>query len=199
MDLNLRSKLEELLKTEGLDQAIVVAENELKALPVTRFHAIIGKNLLSLTPGLIDYVDTFYMDSTSFFEGKGKSLKAIYSEMNGFSINYDRWFIDIFSYSFIGEEGDHYWLADYEFEAQGSYIISGFEDVQGAFEDYMKNKRWSDKTQEACMEICEYIVILRLQQLFKNACEVAKSSGKNWAGIPVFVTAHDYDFIYDCN
>jgi len=32
--------------------------------------------------------------------GSGKSLKSIYCEMNGFTINYDLWFIDFFAFSF---------------------------------------------------------------------------------------------------
>ncbi len=46
------------------------------------------------------------------------------------------------------------------------------------------------------MEICELLIILRLQQLFQQTFLDAKEKGSEWIKIPILATAHDYDMIY---
>ncbi|HYG37003.1 MAG TPA: hypothetical protein VD908_00225 [Cytophagales bacterium] len=54
--------------------------------------------------------------------------------MNGFTINNDRWFIDLFSfenYSSIGWD----WLSDFYDSTANDLTITGFEDIQKVFQD----------------------------------------------------------------
>jgi len=122
-------------------------------------------------------------------------LKAFYCEMNGFTINYDRWFIDLFSFSEIGKE-DYEWLADFEHHTNKDLTITGFEKIQKVYEDVYKNQKHDIPEIEQAYEVAELLIILRLQELFRETYKSAKSNGKKWTKIPIFVTAHDYEMIY---
>jgi len=117
--------------------------------------------------------------------------------MNGFTINYDLWFIDLFGYSELGTLDDLDWLSEFEYSSEKSMTISSFEDLQSVYEEYMENEKWRDKELEKASKICELLIILRLQELFKEAKIIATQRNLDWKDIPLFATAHDYDMIYE--
>lgn len=192
MNFNLADELNGYLLDNKLELAIEVAEKKLSELPTTEFHKIIGRNLKPLVENLINYINDFYSQSEKQFE-----VKAIYSEMNGFTINYDLWFIDLFAYTKLGTLDDLDWLSEFEYSSSNSMIISGFEDLQAVYEEYMENEKWKDKALEKACEICELLIILRLQKLFKEAKIIATQRNLNWKDTTLFATAHDYDMIYE--
>ena len=211
MNFELADKLNEFLKDNKLEKAIDFAENELRQLPESAFHQALGKDLNHLTSNLSKYLTDFLDYSQRFYKGtkKGflqnifktqndtdKSLKAIYCEMNGFTINYDLWFIDLFGFSFCNDLTDLDWLADFEYSSEKSMTITGLESLQKVYQDYMDNEKWKDKELEKASDICEFLIILRLQQLFKQTYIEHKDKQSLWTEIPIFVTAHDYDLVY---
>ncbi|HYG37134.1 MAG TPA: hypothetical protein VD908_00885 [Cytophagales bacterium] len=115
--------------------------------------------------------------------------------MNGFTINYDRWFIDLFSFENLSLT-DWEWLSDFYDSTANDLTITGFEDIQKAFEDVHKNNRFEEPNIDKAYEVCEILVILRLQELFR---ETYKLNLGDWDKIPMFVTAHDYELIYKVN
>ena len=211
MDFELEEKLNAFLIVNQLDKAIDFAENELNKLPETDFHKIIGKDLSHLVSNLNDYLNGFYDFAKNYYKGSDKnfikkffgskndstkSLQAIYCEMNGFTINYDLWFIDLFGFSFCNDLSDLDWLADFELSSNKSMIINGFESLQKVYQDYMENEKWKDNELEKACGICEFLIIMRLQQLFERTYNEYKDKNTTWTNIPIFVTAHDYDLIY---
>jgi len=115
--------------------------------------------------------------------------------MNGFTINYDRWFIDLFSFNKV--ESDNWeWLCDFYDSSSQDLTINGLEEIQKVFEDVHENKRIKEPNIENAYEVCELIVILRLQELFK---ETYKNEKEEWSQIPMYITAHDYEMIYKVN
>jgi hypothetical protein len=190
--MNIEEKINNLVSTNQLDKAIRLTEEKLAILPQTDFHKIIGRNLLHLTEQLINYIDKFYDIAQNEIE-----VQAIYSEMNGFTINYDLWFIDLFAFTECGGLDDLDWLADFEVSSDESMIISGFEDLQSAYEDYMENEKWEDHTLKEASEICELLIILRLQELFKEIKKLATDRRLNWVNISLFTTAHDSEMVYE--
>ena len=109
------------------------------------------------------------------------------------------WFLDGFAYDKFGGVDDFDWLADWEEgnSTEESFVISGLEDLQVIYEDYMKKEKWRDKMQQDSSDICELLVILRLQELLKETVKLGRQKKMEWVNIPVFVTAHDYyDIIY---
>ena len=207
MNFELADKLYELLESQKLDEAIVLAEKELKEIPTTDFHKILDRNLLHLTSDLGKHICEFDKSTKDVLKkkqgfiknllGSGKDTKpvAYYCEMNGFTINYDRWYVDLFSYEKYSLT-DWEWLSDFYDSTAEDLTITGFEDIQKVFEDVHENDRFEEPNILKSYQVCELIVILRLQELFR---ETYKSSKNEWTSIPMFVTAHDYDLIYKAN
>lgn len=225
MNIELYNELYEYLGSKQLDKAIEVAEERLQQLPTTYFHNVLHRNLLHQREELAEYINVFYEDASKFYRSKSgvvvshvrqinpstlqeelvenvtnwdnKEVKAIYSEMNGFTINYDLWFIDLFAYSSCKGLDDLDWLAYYEYSSENSLTITGFEDIQNVYQNYMENQLWTVTTLKAAGDICELLIILRLQELFSEATKVGRSKKQQWTELPLFVTAHDYDLIYN--
>lgn len=207
MNFELADKLSELLDSKKLDEAIAIAEQELKNIPTTDFHKILDKNLLHLTSDLAKHINEFDKSTKEVLKkkqgfiknlfGSGKEVKpaAYYCEMNGFTINYDRWFIDLFSFENYSLT-DWEWLSDFYDSTANDLTIKGLEEIQKAFEDVHENNRFEEPNIEKAYEFCELLVILRLQELFR---ETYKMNQGDWDKIPMFVTAHDYEMIYKVN
>jgi hypothetical protein len=194
MDFDLEDEAKKLVETNKIDKAIELAENELRKIPVTDFHKVLGRDFLNLTDDLVEFITYFHKQAS-----KEIKVKAMYSEMNGFTINYDLWFLDLFAFKTCEGLEDTDWLADYDFSIDESMVLSGLEDIQAVYEDYMKNEKWSDINLENAMEVCEIIIVLRLQELFKSSIEIAIQKELEWCKIPIFATAHDYEILYSAN
>lgn len=207
MNFELADKLYKLLESNKLDEAIAMAEQELKNIPTTVFHKILDKNLLHMTSDLTIHLIEFDKSTKKvlrnkqgfiknlFGTGKGVKPAAYYCEMNGFTINYDRWFIDLFSFENYSLT-DWEWLSDFYDSTANDLTITGFEEIQNAFENVHENNRFEEPYIKQAYEICELLVILRLQQLFRETYKVKESE---WSKTPMFVTAHDYEMIYKVN
>jgi hypothetical protein len=207
MNFELADKLSELLESQKLDEAIAMAEQELKNIPTTDFHKILGKNLLHLTSDLAKHINKFDKSTRQILKKKQGFIKnlfgsakeinpaAYYCEMNGFTINYDRWYIDLFSFENYSLT-DWEWLSDFYDSTANDLTITGFEDIQKVFEDVHENNRFEEPNIDKAYEVCELLVILRLQELFR---ETYKLNQGYWDKIPMFITAHDYELIYKVN
>ena len=122
MNFELANKLSALLKVNELDEAISLAEKELSSIPSTDFHRILGKNLLHQSNELANHTAQFHQYATYRLNPKSKfrffgkwtqqKPAAYYCEMNGFTINYDEWYIDLFCYKqFSRDNWD--WISDF--------------------------------------------------------------------------------------
>lgn len=173
MNFELADKLYVLLESKKLDEAITLAEKELREIPKTNFHKILERNLLNQTPNLANYITDFDQSITAALNKKQDFLETIfgskkkyrpvayYCEMNGFTINYDRWFIDLFSFEkFSLKDSD--WLSDFYDSTTNDLTITGFEDIQAVFQDVHENDRFSEPNIDKAYEVCELLVILRL-------------------------------------
>jgi hypothetical protein len=194
MDFELADEVKKLVETNKIDKAIELAENELQKISVTDFHKVLGRDFLKLTDNLVEFITYFHKQASNEIE-----VKAMYSEMNGFTINYDLWFLDLFAFKTCEGIEDTDWLADYDFSIDESIVLSGMEDIQAVYEDYMKNQKWSNENLENAMEVCEIIIVLRLQELFKSSIDKANQKQLEWCKIPIFATAHDYEILYSTN
>ena len=207
MNFELADKLYALLESKKLDEAIALAEKELRVIPTTDFHRILDRNLLHQASDLANYIAEFDQSTTDVLSKKQGFLKTIfgskdklrpvayYCEMNGFTINYDRWFIDLFSFEkFSSEDWD--WLSDFYDSSTNDLTITGFEDIQAVFQDVHENNRFEEPNINKAYEVCELLVILRLQELFRATYNTNQG---DWDNIPMFVTAHDYEMIYKVN
>ena len=190
----MENEVKKLVETKKIDAAIELAENELKKVSVTDFHKVLGRNFLDSVDDVIEFISDFYEEIKNKAE-----IKAIFSEMNGFAINYDLWFINLFAFKTCGGLDDTDWLADYDFYMEEGLVLSGLEDIQAVYEDYMKNEKWTDENLGNAMEVCTILIILRLQELFKESMHSAIEKKLEWSKIPIFSVAHDYEIVYSAN
>lgn len=207
MNFDLADKLYVLLEAKKLDEAIALAESELRNIPETDFHKILNRNLLHLIADLADYIAEFDTATSRVLKRKQGTLMALfgpkeskrpaafYCEMNGFTINTGLWYIELFSYEKFESE-DWEWLTDFYDSTSIDFVITSFEDIQAVFKDVHENNRFDEPNIDKAYEVCELLVILRLQELFRA---VYNNRTEEWATIPMFVTAHDYDLIYRPN
>ncbi|MCB2408744.1 hypothetical protein [Hymenobacter lucidus] len=184
-------KIQKLVTQDKLEAAIVFVEDVVQKQKVADFHGLLGKNLLQLTDSLVAYLDAFYAKASQEL-----TVQALYAEMNGFTINYDLWFVDVFAFDRDEGSADTDWLADYNYSNFAVPVeglpITGLEEIQSVYEDYMDTEKWEKRAHEKAAEDAAVLIVLRLQELFKAAKESAKVKGFAWASIPLYVTGHDH-------
>jgi len=197
MNFELADDISKLLADDKLDEAILLAEKKLKDLTSTEFTRLLGKHLLHQTDHLVNFFTDFYETTKHKL-----SIKAVYAEMNGFTINCDLWFLDLFAFDKVGGTDDVDWLSDWE-EGNStikSFPLTGYEELQQIYQDYMDNQKYKDKKMQASSDVAELLIVLRLQELVKSAATKAKQKNLPWSTIPVFASAHDYyDLVYRVN
>lgn len=73
--------------------------------------------------------------SDRFFRAEGQRFKvaAAYTEMNGFDINQDLWYCDLFAYASYGGHDDYEWLCNPPSQPFKEYVIKGLETAQAAY------------------------------------------------------------------
>lgn len=214
----LQIKLQQCLSDKNIKSAIDFCETELQKVPTTDYHKILGKELNHLIDPLIFWIDTFYNHIS-----KQIDIEAMYCEMNGFTINPDLWFADLFAFDDYQGTEDLDWLADFEYGhctilqdpnwtgpptgILNSFLITSLEELQSKFEwkmgedeDGNPNYKKTTIDDDNAEALCEHLIVLRLQELFDKAYIKAKASNDySWANIPIIVTAHDWDMIYEIN
>ncbi len=197
MNFELADDISTLLADDKLEAAILLAETKLKEQVPTDFNKLLGKILLHQTDKLVDFFSDFY-DTVN----DNLDIKAIYAEMNGFKINCNLWFLDLFAFDKVGGIDDTDWLADWEEgnSTINSFPLTGYEEIQATYQDYIDNEKYKDSNMQAASDVAELLIVLRLQELVRAATETAKHKKLSWATIPVFASAHDYyDTVYKAN
>lgn len=192
MNFDLIEEIDAYIKKGNLKEAIQRCESKLEGLEVTYFHPIIRQDLLHHTSRLAQWLEEFYLKVSMIIQ-----VQALYLEMNGFDVNTDMWYIDGFAYKQIGTSEDFEWLTECNSDTATDepFILTGFEMMQVAFEQYFDEEDASENL-EAAHDIAEMLVILRLQELVAQIHKEAKAKELSWNNIPVFATAHGYEVIY---
>lgn len=194
MNFELADDIGKLLKDDKLDEAILLAETRLKDQATTDFNKLFGKNLLHQTDKLVDYFTDFHKKVNSNLD-----IKAIYGEMNGFTINCDLWFLDLFAYDKVGGLDNTDWLADWEEgnSTEERFPLTGYEELQEVYQDYQDNEKYKDSKIAAASDVAELLIMLRYQELIRAVKTTAIQRNLPWVTIPVFATVHDnYDTVY---
>lgn len=187
-------KLKALLDEHKPEVALATCREELQKLPITDFHKALEINWLTLRDGVAEYINQFYKQA----KRKIKDVQTIYCEMNAFTINHNGWFVQFFAFKkFLGRE-DFDWLSDYNYcDFENALLFTKLEEIQAVFKNYMDNKLWKDIIQKEAFGLAENIVLFSVQELFKLACSVGKTKQYEWADIPLFITVHDSDLLFE--
>ena len=90
-------QVEPELRKGGISTCISRVTEELKKLPDSPFHEVINLRFTNRPQNLAEYFSKFIRKEEARID-----LKAIYTETNGFDINPDLWFFDLFAYEKYG-------------------------------------------------------------------------------------------------
>ncbi len=194
-----------------LYQLIEAAEDQLRQLPVSGFHKIIGRDLLHLTSKIKGYLANYYDLANQFYRmtinsgsvlkllaGKIQPdhIKSIHCEMNTFAKSTELWFIDLFSYSSNLKTDTVDWINNFDYFTLDSLTITGYEDIQEVYRKYnLYNIRYTTQNLEISCSLCEILIILRLQEVLINAIESSKTISK----IPFYLTFYNSDMVLKIN
>jgi hypothetical protein len=173
-----------------LRQCIRSLEDGLRFVKETPYHAVLGRDSLHHLEDVAQFIADFFQSAS-----RKSPLGAMYFEMNGFTINPDRWYFNGFAYENGGDIWDLTWETDWltpwDHETD-DFTLIGMEPVQSAF-----GGLFCDEEQplgvKIAGEITEHLVVARFNELIGAAHSVAKDSCPQLDGFPVLSTAHDWD------
>lgn len=152
---------------------------ELRALPKSPFHAALDLGFTNPPEKVARHVD-------KFIQLQEDEVAAVYAEMNGFDINTDAWFFDLFSFTEYGGHEDYDWLAEFESEDLDPLTLTGMEPLQKVYAEFQGKKKYAKAS-----EVCSLLVIARFQDLLRRSLPLTK----RLKAAPLLATAHDYDYI----
>ena len=101
----------------------------------TPYHAVLRKTFLHKRE-IAEWIAEFARKADAAKVG----LKAMYLEMNGFTINPDEWHCNLFGYKTVGDIWDLDWLSGWDAEQRDRFVLTGMEDVQQAYADLFAGK-----------------------------------------------------------
>lgn len=176
----------------GLHDFIESADNALRTIRETPYHAVVGKSFLHHVDDAADYLERFIRSAPA--DGP---FAAIYCEINGFAINPDQWDFGAFGYLKAGamECCDWDWLAYWDAEPPRIFVLTGMEKVQEAFANYYLRET-KPLYVEIAGELAEHLVTARFMELIAAAHAILRERSPDTANIPILSTAHDWDVIH---
>jgi hypothetical protein len=166
-------------------------EEAMQALRKTPYHEVLGRNFLHQTDAAGSYLIDFHR-----MANKQITVAAMYFEMNGFTINPDRWYFDGFAYETAGDIWELEWLAHWDADTDNEqFTLTGMESVQEAFANCYcdEDQPLSVKMAE---ELADHLVNARFMQLIGAAHAAAKRRYRALDGLPVLATAPDWDTVH---
>jgi hypothetical protein len=174
-------RLTPALKRGDLDACKRGVSEQLRKLPRSPFH-IVEKLAISNDPAdAARHFDRFLQR-----EAKRIDVAAAYTEMNGFDINPDRWYCDLFAYTSDGGTKDFDWLSDWQSKPFDEYEIHGLEELQDVYaSDLFGKKEFDDASY-----LSSLMVVVKFQQFMKKA-----ASHMMELSHPLYISAHEFTFI----
>lgn len=153
----------------------------LNALPRSPFHIASDLAISNDPADAARHFDDFYRT-----ESGRMIVQAIYTEMNGFDINPDRWYCDLFAYTADGGLEDFDWLSDWQSAPWKDYTITGLEPLQAVY----ASKAFHDPANRDACYLSSVVVVAKFQRFMQQAVERMAA-----LRVPLYVTAHDFDYI----
>jgi hypothetical protein len=176
----LAQKLEPQLRKGEIECCIDQVVGHLKNLSNSPFHIVIDLDFTNSIADVSKYLQEFL--------DKSDGLKAIYTETNGFDINPDQWYFDLFGYNNYGGTEDLEWLSDWQAESEQGALLTGMEELQRVY----ASKAFSTPEYDEASEFTSLLVVLKFQKLINESAKALSD-----LNVPILATSHDYDFIYE--
>jgi hypothetical protein len=175
-----------------LDACIASLEEALGCVRKTPFHHVLGRDFLDQTDAAANYLIDFHSQARA-----KQKVAACYFEMNGFTINWDRWYCDGFAFKKAGDLWELEWLASWDIVTEAQFTLEGLEPVQKAFADLDRANWKGPLSLRIAAELAEHLVTARFMELIAAAHKAAKRRYKPLKGLPILATAHDWDIVHE--
>jgi hypothetical protein len=179
----IQDELEPVLRLGDTARCERTVAERLAALPPSPFHLAIDLNISNSPEEIAEHFDGFFRQEADRFE-----IGAVYTEMNGFDINPDRWFFDVFAFTEYGGHEDYDWLTDWQSETYPELTITGLESLQQVYE----GRAFRDPRFKDAGYVAGLLVVTKFQDLIRRAAPLMRE-----LRFPLLATAHDYEFIYE--
>ncbi|NLG27974.1 MAG: hypothetical protein GX557_08690 [Chloroflexi bacterium] len=171
------------LRRGDLDTCRAIVTAALEKMPRTPYHLVMDVEFTNPPLEVARYCDAFSESAR-----KELDVKAIYGEMNGFYINPDLWYFELFAFDNYGGHEDYDWLSDWDHITQDSLVLTGMEALQQVYATVPMDSNPA-KSAEG---LASLLVVVKFQQLVQRAIPLMKQ--KN---VPILATAHEFDFIFE--
>lgn len=177
------------LRTGNLDECIRRVEKVLRELPATPFHHVLDLHFTNDIQAIAHRFDQFAQLEPS------APLAAIYAEMNGFYLNPDRWYFELFGYPVYSGHDNYDWLSRWSKQDAHQVTLTGMEPLQTVYHRDLEENTKPLSTdhsgdQRLVRDIADLLVVLRFQHLIRQS-----TAFMSVVKVPILATAHDYDFI----
>lgn len=174
-------RLRPMLRAGDLQACESGAIAALRGLPPSPFHLAADLSISNAPGDMAAHIDRFFAEESSAF-----GVRAVYVEMNGFDINPDRWYCDLFAYEEDGGQKNYDWLSDWQSEYFEDYTITGLEPLQAVYtSEDLEDEQYADAAPLAGL-----VVVTKFQRFTQTAaCKLKHMK------VPLYVSAHDYDYI----
>jgi hypothetical protein len=194
-------ELQPYLDRGELDFCVTYVSGIIRALPTTPYHAVLNSDFSNDPAEVASYFDQFVLDNYGLH-----NFEAIYTETNGFYINLDRWYFDIFGYHTYGGVNQNVysqydWLAYWDAHFPHEVILTGLERLQQIYKEVDDSGIYETvgvgitpevNRMEDAHNYSDLLVVLYFQRLIQRSAAFMQS-----VNVPVLATTHDYDFIFE--
>jgi len=145
VNVELWQTVDTYLRSNDVDGVATDLELRLRAIATDRFASLPDSHFTNSPIAVLQHIKSLVTACQTQFD-----VRAVYLEMNGFDINYDRWHFDSFAYTeYSDEPEDMDWLCDWTSPDWEQFALTGLEQTQEDFRWYMENKIYERKTHDA--------------------------------------------------
>jgi hypothetical protein len=192
------NELDSYLRQGDLAYCINHVSQIIRKLPDSPFHHVLAVDFTNDPIEVAKHFDQFVVE-----QSEKVRFVAIYTETNGFYINPDRWYFEIFGCPTYGGHDNYDWLSKYCAYYQPSITLTGMESLQQVYQQIEDSETYKilsyggdPKVEQirVANDFSDLLVVLRFQDLIRRS---AAYMGQ--VKVPVLATSHDFDFIYEIN
>lgn len=184
--------IEPFLHQGDIDYCINHVSNIIRSLPQSPYHHVLEVDFTNDPAEIAAEFDRFATERQDKIE-----FKAIYTATNGFFINFDLWYFEIGGHP-VSSTNDTS-LSCYD----KKITLTGMESLQDIYQRIWDSKVYDILSYGGDPEVeqlriindfCDLLVVLHFQNLIRRSTPFMQT-----VKVPIFATAHEYDFIYSIN
>lgn len=179
----LQQQIKPHVREGDLDHCTEQVRDALLRLPNSPFHIATELDFTNDPATVARHFDTFLKREHASFD-----IRALYTETNGFSINPDCWYFELFAYDVYGGLENLIWLGEIKsYDTQG-IVLTGMEPLQSIYD----SSAFRNRELLEAIDLAALFVVVRFQALISRSAPLMEQ-----LKCPLLATSHDYDLIFE--